>query len=90
MFSERTLGGARVRVFKTDPTQTVAFCFGCPKTPCGHLACGKLSSLVDKTQISTFNESSVFFKNTKTLTSIAADFRFYAPSRISDIHASAI
>jgi hypothetical protein len=39
------------RHFKTDPTETVALCFGYPKTPCLR-ANGKLSFCADEQAIS--------------------------------------
>jgi hypothetical protein len=41
------------RRFKTEPTETVALCFGYPKKPCLR-AEGKLSSSVDEQHISTY------------------------------------
>jgi hypothetical protein len=35
------------RHFKTEPSETVALCFGCPKTPCLRTK-GKLSFSVDE------------------------------------------
>jgi hypothetical protein len=39
------------RHFKTEPTETVALCFGYPKTPC-RPAEGKLSTSVDEQHVS--------------------------------------
>jgi hypothetical protein len=51
------------RHFKTDPTETVALCFGYPKTRCLR-AEGKLSSSVDEQHIRKvcFNETHYCFK----------------------------
>jgi hypothetical protein len=46
---EQAIGGL-ARHFKTEPTETVALCFGCPKTPCRRTEC-KLLSSVDEQHI---------------------------------------